>query len=237
MATEFSNEKSQNGLFIPSLINTPIINFTKGRSVDEVYDDYKDQLKYSLIFGKGRSFASSCIIDAFLVEFCKSRKWSWSHLKGLQCYREPIEQRVPGIVFALESVIREEKITIIEEENYNVGKMDKDTRIINLFISQGAETETIIKDIHAIVDSVTKKVMKMDFDGEHGLQCFDCHKIGDQSFFPLHDISTGMLEFNCDGEKKQHKIENFDKACSQPLCKDSKHIVKRLAYGVSYICK
>ena len=36
---------------------------------------------------------------------------------------EPIEQRVPGIVFALESVIREEKITIIEEENYKFGKI------------------------------------------------------------------------------------------------------------------
>merc|ERR1712243_176464 len=68
MCTEIELKRG-NRLFIPSLINSSIFNFTKGRSTEEVLDDYKDYLKYSLVFGEDKSFASTGVIEAFLVQF------------------------------------------------------------------------------------------------------------------------------------------------------------------------
>ena len=108
---------------VPSLINTPIIDYTKGKSTEEVFNQFQDEFQFTFVFGEKSCFASAGVIEAFLVAYYKRE--AEKHSRGfptLKCYREDIECRIPGIVFCIEFFPRGEdgpKITIIEEERVN----------------------------------------------------------------------------------------------------------------------
>ena len=229
MSTKINNEK----LFIPSLINTPIINFSKGRSPQEIYNDFKDQLRYLIMFGDGKSFASSGLIEALLVDFYTKLGWNLPHLKGANCYRERIERRIPGIVFAIEIFLPDDqnrKITILEEEQMNFEGGSKNfytKRVISVFIHPGPKTKEIIEQIHTSIVSAMKKVMKVDFDGKHGLKCFQCQRNGDEGLFNQEECSR-----TC-SKNEEHVINDFVTACDGSSEEDKKFVIKRRAYAVS----
>ena len=226
MSTQLPDDR----LFVPSLINSPIVNFTKGRSPEEVYNDFKNQLRYVFVFGKGKSFASSGVIEALLVDFYTTLGGNSTEIEGANCYRERIERRIPGIVFATEvffSDYVDTKFTIIEEEKINFQENSCVTteRILSIFVPPGLKTKEKLCQIHSSVSSVMKRVMKVEFNGLHGLQCFKCHKKGKEAFFQMDDPSKSCGQ--------EHVLNNFNTACDGTSKEDKKLVIKSLAYAVS----
>ena len=99
-------------------------------------------------------------------------------------------------------------------------------RAINVFISPGKDAYSTIKQIQTSIVSSMKTVMKVDFDGAHGLQCFKCMKDGKESFVDLENGSR-----ICSGVK-QHKISSVESTCNESMSKDKELVLKRLAYKV-----
>ena len=225
MSTELSGDR----LFIPSLINSPIINFTKGRSPEEVYNDFKNQLRYVFIFGKGKSFASSGVIEALLVDFYTKLGGDLSQIERANCYRERIERRIPGIVFATEVFISDErntKFTIIEEEKiiFKDNSYLTTERVLSIFVPPGPTAIKKFSEILGSVSSVMERVMKTKFNGIHGLQCFQCHKLGKEGFFRNND---------CRLCEQKHLLNSFSSACDGTSESDKKLVIKSFAYAVS----
>ena len=221
-------------LFIPSLINSPIINFTKGRSTEEVYDDFKHQLRYVFKFGSGKSFASSGVIEALLVDFYTKLGGDLTHIEGANCYRERLERRIPGIVFETEvffSDDRKTKFTIIEEEKINFKENVHFTteRVLSIFVPPGPNAEEKIAKIHSSISSAMQKIMKVEFNGAHGLQCFKCHKKGKEAFFQFFQ-KDDPRQF-CE---QDHVLDDFSSACDGTSKKDKALVIKSVAYAVSF---
>ena len=101
-------------------------------------------------------------------------------------------------------------------------------RVISVFMQQGPDTAARIKQIHASIVSAMGKVMKVKFEGKHGLQCFQCERKGEEGFFNEEGCNT-----TC-SSNEQHKINDFATACDGTSEDDKKFVIKRLAYAVGY---
>ena len=197
-----------------------------------------------MVFGEGEGFASSGVMEAFLVEFYKMLKnKEFELLRSMNhvCYRERIEQRTPGIVFAIEMFHPDDcdkKITMIEEEILHVDNSSlkiKSSRMISIILPPSPTAKLTIKQISGSINTAMKNVMKIDegeYNGAHGLQCFRCVFEGeDRGFFNTRGNSKICSKTT--NKENKHLLNNFDIACEQPLCKNNKPVIKRLAYGVS----
>ena len=128
-------------LIIPSLISGStnkskmLLNFG---SLDDIRDQLvsKDTYEITYEFGKTNCFAASGVMDVFLVEIYTSEKWDLDCLRNANSYKENIERRKPGLVFAIEfNPHGSEHVTITEEESCGTKNEGSfyNSRIIRIF--------------------------------------------------------------------------------------------------------
>ena len=179
---------------IPSMIQNPVSNYTKDRSTDNVLHQFQDQLQYTFAFGKRNSFLSAGVTDAFLFRFilklfANTQRDYPGQVPQALCYRDPIEFRVPGIVFAIEffpggTALQDQrgKITVLEEERLselsNEVKCHKE-RLVHVFIDPGRNTLQDLSEIQKSMAEAIKMSVKNDKKISKvvdtcGLKCMKC---------------------------------------------------------------
>jgi hypothetical protein len=206
------------------------------------------------LFGRETCFVSSGLIEAFLVQLFTQEAFgpNLEHLTTARCFRENVERRIPGIVFAIEFTRtvkglseRMETITITEEEKCTDQDAFYTERLINIFLKSGPDTEAILTSslnaMTATVRSLSKLKNNENANDEmplqyykviHGLHCYECSKSGYDGFFNNHYGGNGSTSIVCNG-KHGHRLNNYSSACNDEFSDDHRLVVKRIAYSVS----
>ena len=222
-------------LIIPSLINNRIENYTKGKSTEEVYDQFKDHLMYTFKFGNGKCFASTGLFEAFLIQLYNAGIFPLKEMIQARCFRENLECRIPGIVFAFEIELENERITLIEEEKRENAEFYK-TRLISIFMKPGKNTQHRFKGICNAMENAKKGFVDEYSNELHGLVCFKCMHQGKEGYFSESDANEDWDKITCMNNKGElnegHKID-YKMVCDEKQCKDKSFVIKRLAYAVS----
>ena len=190
-----SNGHGKLRFLVPSLINNPIVNFTKGKSIEEIFNQFQEHIQYTFIFGEDYCFLSSGAIEAFAVEISNKGLFhdsaqSNSTDMDMTFYRQDIESRTPGVVFCIECFpldergIRKkggEKITIIEEERLREDKKSsgrkyyKD-RFIHIIFRPHSKANEFINKLESSMKTALRNIQKNDShmsfpENSGGLRC------------------------------------------------------------------
>ena len=245
-ASDLNKDRSEPVFIIPSLVNTPISEYTKDKSTEEVLAQFQTEFQYTFVFGEDNCFASAGVIESFFVNlytvYMEHITKQSDDFPEARCFRDTIECRIPGIVFAIEffpsGEAKGDLISILEEERINNEKELKyyKDRLVHVFLRPGMNTEMHLRRINdamskAILATINDKTKAVKALGNAGFRCLTCIYPEGYVRGPFSDDESDCT-WRCNKDSS-HQLE-FRKAVSDSTYNESQlHVIRCYTYSVS----